>query len=112
MQTTHFRVSDLLAMLDEYGGEFDWFCFCLSIGHTPARGHEQLQRLYLRHARTSRPGGELYPLVTAHWDCVNAAYELAAARNPNYRLPAQQRLRQAKLQHRNAVRALKQAWVA
>ncbi len=110
MQITPLRSPGLTAMLGEYARDFDWFCFCLSIGHSPAGGHQLLQRLYLRHARTGRPGSEIYPLVTAHWDCVNAAYELAAARNPNYRLPAQQRVRQARLLHRRAVRALQQAW--
>lgn len=104
------RHPELQASLDDYERAFQWLCFSIACGHAPSGGHEPLQRLYVQHANSMRPDGELYPLVSAHWECVIAAYDLAAARNPGWRVAAQQRLRDGKAQHREAVGQLRQAW--
>jgi len=104
------RLAGLCRALEAYERDFEWFCFCLACGHVPAGGYLRLQELYLAHASSLRPGSEIFPLVCAHWDAVNAAHEMAAARNPGYRLPAQDKLREAKARHREAARALRAAW--
>jgi hypothetical protein len=112
MSTLQEHLSDLRSALDAYECGFDWSCFCLSFGHPRADGHHLLQQLYQRHSDSARARSELYALVGAHWEAVNAAHELAATREPGGRPAAQQRLRQARAQHRQAVRALRQAWSA
>ena len=109
MQTLQDHRTALIATLDAYQRDVEWSCACLACGHAPAGGHEALQALYREHARRhARPG--LYPLVSAHWETMNAAYALAGAPGRAQRDAARQRLREARAWHRIQVQTLRQAW--
>lgn len=112
MSALQDQLAHLRSTLDAYETGFDWFCFCLSFGHPRAEGHHLLQRLYQEHGDAGRSRAELYALVGAHWEAVNAAHDLAATRDAGRRFPAQQRLREARAVHRGAVRGLREAWSA
>lgn len=101
----------LLALLDAYATDFEWYCFCLACGHSPARQHDTLQALYQAQARWQGGRmGELYPLVCAHWDAVNLAHQMAGATFDPQRRSLQRSLREAKARHRGVVQALRGAW--
>ena len=103
--------ASLLALLEAYATDFEWYCFCLACGHSPGRSQETLQALYQAQARwRGRRMGELYPLVCAHWDAVNLAQQLAATGPEPQRRDVQQALREAKARHRAAVQQLQAAW--
>lgn len=103
----------LLALLDHYASDFEWYCFCLACGHAPARGHDTLQALYQGQARwRGNRMGELYPLVCAHWDVLNLVHQMAAARTDPQRQALQLQLREAKARQRGVVQALRSAWQA
>ncbi len=103
--------ADLIVHLDAYAADFEWYCFCMACGHAPSRGHESLQSLYLAQARHQGARmAELYPLVCAHWDAVNAARDLAECRHERDREALQRALREAKARHRSVAQKLRAAW--
>lgn len=109
MQTLHDHRAALIATLDAYQRDIEWSCACLACGHAPAGGHQALQAVYREHAN-GRARRDLYPLVAAHWETMNAAYDLAGTHRPDQRHAAQQRLKEARAWHRIQVQALRLAW--
>ena len=107
----HAPRAELVALLDSYANDFEWYCFCLACGHAPARGHDTLQALYQAQARwRGSRMGELYPLVCAHWDVLSFVHRMAESGDEPQRLASQQQLREAKARHRGVVQALRGAW--
>jgi len=103
--------AELTTLLDAYARDFEWYAFCLVCGHTPERGQESLQALYQGQARwRGSRMQELYPLVCAHWDVVHLAHQMADARSELQRQPLDLLLRNAKVRHRAAMRALRESW--
>ena len=102
---------ELATLLDAYARGFEWYAFCLVCGHTPQRGQDSLQALYQAQARwRGSRMQELYPLVCAHWDVVHLAHQMADARSDLQRGPLELKLRDAKVRHRAAMRALRDTW--
>jgi hypothetical protein len=103
--------AELTSLLDAYAREFEWYAFCLVCSHMPERGQESLQALYQAQARwRGSRMQELYPLVCAHWDVVHLAHQMADARSELQRKPLELMLRNAKVRHRAAMRALRETW--
>ena len=103
--------AEFATLLDAYVREFEWYAFCLVCGHVPARGQDSLQALYQAQARwRGSHMQELYPLVCAHWDVVHLAHQMADARSEAQRRPLEVFLRNAKVRHRAAARALRETW--
>lgn len=101
-----YAIPRFLAVLDEYDRAFQWIGLCLACGHAPADTHAAMQRLYLAH-QAQRPGVDLLPLLSAHWEVVNAAEAAAAAPSRHERLARQQLVRRACLQHGQVLQDLR-----
>lgn len=105
--------ADFDTLLGDYARDFDWYCFCLSCGHVPARGDDPLQSIYQAQARwRGHRMQELYPLVCAHWDVVNLATRLSASPTEPQQRPLLGLMRAAKARHRAALQVLRQSWHA